>query len=99
MDPIGERIQAVRQAASAQTMLDATRALAASDHGDGVNGEAIACLVEVLGFNNPGAAVAAATRGVPRGRELLPRAERASAALGALRASRRRRRGGRRRSR
>ena len=59
MDPIGERIQAVRQAASAQTLLDATRALAASDHGDGVNGEAIACLVEVLGFNNPGAAVAA----------------------------------------
>lgn len=59
MDPIGERIQAVRQADSAQTMLDATRALAASDHGDGVNGEAIACLVEVLGFNCPGAAVVA----------------------------------------
>lgn len=59
MDLIGERIQAVRQAASAQTMLAATCALAASDHGDSVNGEAIACLVEVLGFNNPGAAVAA----------------------------------------
>jgi phycocyanobilin lyase beta subunit len=59
MDPIGERIQAVRQAASAQTMLAATSALATSDHGDSVNDEAIACLVEVLGFNNPGAAVAA----------------------------------------
>lgn len=59
IDPIGERIQAVRQAVSAQTLLDATCALAASDHGNGVNGEAIACLVEVLGFNNPGAAVAA----------------------------------------
>ena len=58
-DPIGERIEAVRQAASAQALLDATCALAASDHGNGVNGEAITCLVEVLGFNNPGAAVAA----------------------------------------
>jgi phycocyanobilin lyase beta subunit len=59
IDPIGERIEAVRQAASAQALLDATCALAASDHGNGVNNEAIACLVEVLGFNNPGAAVAA----------------------------------------
>ncbi|MCP9830636.1 HEAT repeat domain-containing protein [Synechococcus sp. HJ21-Hayes] len=59
IDPIGERIEAVRQAASAQTLLAATAVLATSDHGNGVNNEAIACLVEVLGFNNPGAAVAA----------------------------------------
>jgi len=59
MDTIGERIRAVQQAASSQAMLSATWALASSDHGECVNTEAIHCLVEVLGFNNPGAAVAA----------------------------------------
>jgi len=59
MDRIDARIRAVRQADSAQTLLATTAVLAASDHGNTVNGEAIACLVEVLGFNNPGAAVAA----------------------------------------
>ena len=59
MDTIGERIRAVQQAASSQAMLSATWALANSDHGESVNTEAIHCLVEVLGFNNPGAAVAA----------------------------------------
>ena len=59
MDTISERIRAVQQAASSQAMLAATSALASCDHGERANGEAIACLVEVLGFNNPGAAVAA----------------------------------------
>ncbi len=59
MDTIGERIQAVQRAASSQAMLSATWELASSDHGERVNTEAIHCLVEVLGFNNPGAAVAA----------------------------------------
>lgn len=59
MDTIRERILAVRQAASSQAMLSATWDLATSDHGDSADGEAITCLVEVLGFNNPGAAVAA----------------------------------------
>jgi phycocyanobilin lyase beta subunit len=59
MGTIGERIRAVRQASSSQAMLQATWALAASDHGEDVDVEAVACLVEVLGFNNPGAAVAA----------------------------------------
>jgi phycocyanobilin lyase beta subunit len=58
-DNLAERIQAVRDAASAEALLAATRALAASDHGVGVDGAALGCLVEVLGFNNPGAAVAA----------------------------------------
>ena len=59
MGTIAERIRAVRQASSSQAMLQATWALATSDHGEEVDNEAIACLVEVLGFNNPGAAVAA----------------------------------------
>ena len=54
-----ERIRAVREATSAETLLQATRNLACSDHGDGADPEVIGCLVEVLGFNNPGAAVAA----------------------------------------
>lgn len=59
MDRIDARIRAVRQADSAQTLLAATAVLATSDHGNCISGEAIACLVEVLGFNNPGAAAAA----------------------------------------
>ncbi len=54
-----ERIRAVREASSAEALLGATRALAGSDHGVTADAEAVACLVEVLGFNNPGAAVAA----------------------------------------
>jgi phycocyanobilin lyase beta subunit len=76
--PLRERIQAVEQASSALSLLEATRALAdhlaslpgAADHSGDTAGTptaagpdqqaaAIACLVEVLGFNNPGAAVAA----------------------------------------
>lgn len=47
-------VAAVQRADSALGLLQATQALAASAHPDGA-----ACLVEVLGFNNPGAAVAA----------------------------------------
>ena len=47
-------VQAVERADSALGLLQATQALAAAAHPDGA-----ACLVEVLGFNNPGAAVAA----------------------------------------
>ena len=59
IDSLASRVEAVRQAASAEELLAATRALALSDHGGRVEESAIACLVEVLGFNNPGAAVAA----------------------------------------
>ncbi|MEY2645642.1 MAG: hypothetical protein RLZZ611_2291 [Cyanobacteriota bacterium] len=47
-------VEAVQRADSALQLLQATQALAAAAHPD-----AAACLVEVLGFNNPGAAVAA----------------------------------------
>ena len=47
-------VEAVQQADTALALLQATQALAAASHPDGA-----ACLVEVLGFNNPGAAVAA----------------------------------------
>jgi phycocyanobilin lyase beta subunit len=47
-------VEAVHRADSALGLLQATQALAAAAHPDGA-----ACLVEVLGFNNPGAAVAA----------------------------------------
>ena len=47
-------VEAVQRADSAVGLLQATQALAAAAHPDGA-----ACLVEVLGFNNPGAAVAA----------------------------------------
>lgn len=52
--PIAALVDAVRRADSALALLQATQALAAAAHPDGA-----ACLVEVLGFNNPGAAVAA----------------------------------------
>ena len=52
--PVAELVQAVQRADSALGLLQATQALAAAAHPDGA-----ACLVEVLGFNNPGAAVAA----------------------------------------
>jgi phycocyanobilin lyase beta subunit len=63
--PLGPAIRAVEQASSAQELVRASRALAealaaagggADQHGQA---EAIGCLVQVLGFNNPGAAVAA----------------------------------------
>ena len=47
-------VRAVEQADSALGLLQATQALAVVAHP-----EAAPCLVEVLGFNNPGAAVAA----------------------------------------
>ncbi len=47
-------IREVREADSALSLLQTTRRLAAAAHP-----EAVPCLVEVLGFNNPGAAVAA----------------------------------------
>ena len=47
-------VEAVQRADSALGLLQATQALAAAAHPEGA-----ACLVEVLGFNNPGAAVAA----------------------------------------
>ncbi|MEN9496631.1 MAG: hypothetical protein RLZZ516_1868 [Cyanobacteriota bacterium] len=47
-------IEAVQRADTALTLLQATQALAAAAHP-----QAAACLVDVLGFNNPGAAVAA----------------------------------------
>jgi phycocyanobilin lyase beta subunit len=52
--PVSALMEAVQRADSALGLLQATQALAASAHPDGA-----ACLVEVLGFNNPGAAVAA----------------------------------------
>jgi phycocyanobilin lyase beta subunit len=58
-DSLASRVEAVRQAASAEALLAATRALALSDPGADGQESAVACLVEVLGFNNPGAAVAA----------------------------------------
>ena len=64
--PLRDQIRAVEQAASATDLLLATRALAgrlaevADAPPDGSElEEAIATLVQVLGFNNPGAAVAA----------------------------------------
>ena len=54
-DPdVASLVEAVQRADSALGLLQATQALAAAAHPD-----AAACLVEVLGFNNPGAAVAA----------------------------------------
>lgn len=47
-------IRDVREADSSLSLLQSTRRLAAAAHP-----EAVPCLVEVLGFNNPGAAVAA----------------------------------------
>lgn len=51
-------IEAVEAAATAQDLLEASRQLAAALH-PGSEPAAIHCLVKVLGFNNPGAAVAA----------------------------------------
>jgi phycocyanobilin lyase beta subunit len=58
-DPLAARIRAVREADSSEALLAATRALATSAPDGRAGTEAIRCLVEVLGFNNPGAAVAA----------------------------------------
>ncbi len=53
-----ELVVAVEQAGTAQDLLRATRTLAGAA-GPGADPAGIACLVQVLGFNNPGAAVAA----------------------------------------
>ena len=54
VSPVAEQITALQQADSAQDLLRATQELAAS-----ADASAAPVLVEVLGFNNPGAAVAA----------------------------------------
>ena len=64
---MAERIRAVQEAASAETLLAATRTLTESEPGDSLEEAAIGCLVEVLGFNNPGAAVAAVEGLIRRG--------------------------------
>ncbi|MFM7648470.1 MAG: HEAT repeat domain-containing protein, partial [Cyanobium sp.] len=51
-------IDAVANASSAEDLLHAVRQLAASSHPQ-VEPQALCCLVQVLGYNNPGAAVAA----------------------------------------
>lgn len=61
-----ECIAAVREAVSPDELLRATRCLAASDAGD-ESPEVVHCLVEVLGYNNPGAAVAAVDGLIRRG--------------------------------
>ncbi|MFM7087189.1 MAG: HEAT repeat domain-containing protein [Cyanobium sp.] len=89
--PLRDRIRAVEQAASALSLLEATRSLA-SDLADtsgagnpqapsaplqeGIESDeqtaAIACLVQVLGFNNPGAAVAAVDGLISLGSAAVP---------------------------
>jgi phycocyanobilin lyase beta subunit len=54
MPAVLDLVEAVRRADTALGLLQATQALAAASHPAGA-----ACLVEILGFNNPGAAVAA----------------------------------------
>jgi phycocyanobilin lyase beta subunit len=51
-------IEAVQQAGTAQDLLVAAQALAAAAAPD-MEADAIGCLVDLLGYNNPGAAVAA----------------------------------------
>lgn len=51
-------IEAVQQAGTAQELLAAAQALAAAAAPD-MEADAIGCLVDLLGYNNPGAAVAA----------------------------------------
>jgi HEAT repeat protein len=61
-----ERIEAVERATTAQGLLAATAALA--DCGDPL---AVPCLLQVLGFNNPGAAVAAVDGLIRIGKEAV----------------------------
>jgi phycocyanobilin lyase beta subunit len=68
---ITEWIHAVHGATSPEELLRATQALAASDPEDD-RPELIDCLVEVLGFNNPGAAVAAVEGLIRRGPRAVP---------------------------
>jgi phycocyanobilin lyase beta subunit len=58
MERMRELVAAVELADTAQDLLLATRTLAGSA-GPGADPAGIACLVQILGFNNPGAAVAA----------------------------------------
>lgn len=64
-------IRAVRAATSPDELFRATRALAATDPDD-ENPDVLHCLVEVLGFNNPGAAVAAVEGLIRRGPRAVP---------------------------
>ena len=65
--PIAELVRAVREATSAQALFQATRQLATTEIDGQDDPDAITCLVEVLGFNNPGAAVAAVEGLIRRG--------------------------------
>lgn len=68
MEPsLGDLITAVGQASSAEALLQAVRALAAHAHPD-----AAPALVEVLGYNNPAAAVAAVDGLISLGEAAVP---------------------------
>ncbi len=56
---VAELIRAVEQASSSHALLEATRALATTTTTQPTDPATIDALVQVLGFNNPGAAVAA----------------------------------------
>jgi phycocyanobilin lyase beta subunit len=58
MAALAELVAAVERADTAQSLLEATRGLALAV-GPGADSHSITCLVQVLGFNNPSAAVAA----------------------------------------
>ncbi|MDY7013494.1 MAG: HEAT repeat domain-containing protein [Cyanobacteriota bacterium] len=64
---VTELIKAVQQADSADRLLDAVEALAAARHE-----AAILTLIEVLGYNNPGAAVAAVDGLIELGEPVVP---------------------------
>ena len=68
---IAEWIRAVRDATSPEELFRATRALAASDPVE-EKPEVVHCLVEVLGYNNPGAAVTAVEGLIRRGSRAVP---------------------------
>ena len=67
VENVTELIKAVQEADSAQGLLDAVRTLAATGHE-----EAIPTLIEVLGYNNPGAAVAAVDGLIELGEVAVP---------------------------
>ncbi len=74
-----ELIAGVEQADSASQLLQATRALAQAlasrsqdPAAEPAPGEALACLVRILGYNNPGAAVAAVDGLIASGPDAVP---------------------------
>jgi phycocyanobilin lyase beta subunit len=69
-DPL-QLVAAVERAATAADLLRATQTLAAAAATD-APAPVIACLVEILGFNNPGAAVAAVDGLIAVGTEAVP---------------------------